>query len=92
MGMMNVVVLPLGLILLLAGLRKIHPGLYRYGLVAWLALYAFGVLGFLYGLSAPELYGLHIQLSEAAYKLAAPLLLVLLALPLCIAPPQARLA
>lgn len=84
LGMMNLVALPLALIWLFANLEKTRPELYRFGLRAYLLLYALGLAGFVYGLTKPELYGLHTQLSELAYKVAAPILTVVLTIPLCL--------
>jgi hypothetical protein len=80
-GMMSLVALPLALIWLFANLEKTQPVLYRFALLTYPALYTLGLAGFLYGLSKPELYGLHIDLSGMAYKVAAPILTALLALP-----------
>jgi hypothetical protein len=83
LGMMTLVALPLALIWLFANLEKSRPALYRFALRAYLLLYGLGLAGFVYGLTKPELYGLHTQLSELAYKIAAPILTALLAIPLC---------
>jgi hypothetical protein len=83
-GMMHVVILPVAVVLLLASLRMAYPRLYRYGLYAALVIYMLGIVGFLYGLSSPEIYGRHIEWAEAAYKVAAPILLGLFSLPLCL--------
>jgi hypothetical protein len=85
MGMMNLVALPMALIWLFAHLEKIQPSLYRLALVAYSVLYIAGLAGFIFGLSRPELYGLHIQLSELAYKIVAPILTMLLTIPLLFA-------
>ena len=82
LGMMHLVVLPVALILLYTGLQSSNRWVYRSGIVVILILYILGLLGFLYGLSQPELYGLHIQLAELAYKVVTPALLILLTIPL----------
>lgn len=84
LGMMNLVALPLALVWLLAGLEKLRPALYRFALRGYLLLYGLGLGGFVYGLARPELYGLHIQLSELVYKIVTPILTVLLSIPLCL--------
>ncbi len=84
LGMMNLVALPLALIWLFANLEKTRPALYRFALLVYPVLYVLGLLGFLYGLSNPDLYGLHTTLSELAYKIVAPILTALLAIPLLI--------
>lgn len=85
LGMMNMVALPLSLIWLFANLEKFRPALYRFSLIFYLALYLLGLAGFIYGLTSPELYGLHTQLSEFAYKIVAPIMTAVLAIPLCFA-------
>ena len=85
LGMMNLVALPLALIWLFAGLEKLRPALYRFALVFYPLLYFLGLAGFLYGLTRPELYGLHTELSELAYKIVAPIVTAILAIPLCFA-------
>jgi hypothetical protein len=85
MGMMNLVALPVALIWLFAHLEKTYAILYRFALVAYSVLYVLGLAGFIYGLSRPELYGFHIQLSEFAYKIVAPIMTMLLAIPLILA-------
>jgi hypothetical protein len=80
-GMLHIVLLPLALIWVVSGLQQIRPDLYRPALYLLLALYCLGLIGFLWGVTSPERYGLHITLSELAYKTAAPILLALLALP-----------
>lgn len=82
LGMMHLVALPVVAILLFAKLKQRNPMLYMYGIAGFLGLYGLGVIGFLYGLSSPSLYGLHIQLSELAYKTLMPIILTALALPL----------
>lgn len=85
LGMMHLAALPLALIWLFANLEQTRPALYRFSLPAYAGLYILGLAGFLYGLAKPELYGLHITLSELAYKVMAPLLTAFLAIPLCFA-------
>ena len=82
LGMMHLVVLPLALILLFAGLQSSNRLIYSIGIIVILILYILGLLGFLYGLSQPGLYGLHIQLAELAYKIVTPVILILLTIPL----------
>ena len=82
LGMMHLVALPLALVLLFAHLKTYSPRFYGVGRVVFLIVYLLGLAGFLYGFSVPELYGLHIQLAKLAYKLIAPILLILLAMPL----------
>jgi hypothetical protein len=84
-GMFHAVALPVVMIMLLARLKKSHPGLYRYALAAFLLLYLFGWFGFALGLSVPAWYGKHITWSELAYRTLAPLSVALLALPLSFA-------
>jgi hypothetical protein len=94
LGMMNLVALPLALIWLFVGLENKWPTLYRFALRTYLLLYGLGLAGFFYGLTRPELYGLHIQLSEMIYKTITPILTLLLAVPLCLSnkiPPNLKL-
>lgn len=81
-GMMHLVALPIAALLLFAGLRKNNPVLYRYGIPGILVLYGLGLLGFLYGLSSPILYGTHIQLAELGYKVVLPVIMTVMAAPL----------
>lgn len=83
-GMLHLVMLPIALVLLLSGLNEISSHLYPYAIIAFLLIYFLGIAGFLYGLSNPGLYGMHIQLAEAAYKITIPLLIVGFSLPLII--------
>jgi hypothetical protein len=83
LGMMHMVSLPLALVLLFAYLEKLKPRLSKWGLAGFLILYALGLVGFVYGLSNPGYYGLHIQLAEAAYKIGMPILTMALSIPLC---------
>jgi hypothetical protein len=84
-GMIQLVAMPLAVILLLAALREEHPRLYRITLYSCLAIYFLGLLGFIYGLSRPETYGLHVQTSELAYKTVGTILLALLSgLAICL--------
>jgi hypothetical protein len=83
LGMLHLVALPIALQLLFASLEKIEARLYRFGITTMSILYGLGLLGFLYGLTSAGFYGLHIQLSELAYKLVAPIFLVFLSIPLC---------
>jgi hypothetical protein len=89
-GMFHMVALPAVTILLLAGLRQIYPRLYRYALGSFVLLYFLGWLGFVAGLAVPGWYGRHIIWSELAYRIIAPFLIALLALPLCLAAQQAQ--
>jgi hypothetical protein len=43
-----------------------------------------GVVGFLYGLSTPSLYGQHIKFTELVYKILLPILIIVLSLPLAL--------
>lgn len=82
LGMMYLVALPLALVLLLSALERTSKTLYRTGVVGTVLLYILGFIGFLYGLSSPQLYGVHIQLAELAYKISMPILVVILTIPL----------
>jgi len=84
LGMMDLAALPLPLMLLLSSWEKIDSRIYSLGMYSALGLYVLGVAGFIYGLSTPGLYGVHILLSELAYKAGLPILLILLSLPLSI--------
>jgi len=77
-GMMQLVALPLAAVLLLAALKDTRPLLYKITWISFLTVYVLGILGFIYGLSRPENYGLHVQFSEFAYKTLGPILLTLL--------------
>ena len=88
LGMMHMVSLPLALVLLFANLEKTQPRLSRWGVIGFLILYALGLVGFVYGLSSPGLYGLHIRLAEAAYKIGMPILTIALSIPLCFSEEQ----
>jgi hypothetical protein len=67
---------------LLGGLRKEWSGWFRPAQFIVIAIYLFGLFGFLYGATDPARYGLQIELSELAYKILAPLALAILALRL----------
>ncbi len=84
LGMLHLVALPLALIFLFSGLRQTYPRLYRYGIPIFLILYGLGLAGFIGGLANPAWYGWHIRLAELAYKTAAVLTLIALAIPLCL--------
>lgn len=79
LGMMPLVGLPLAFALVIHSLGHSRPRVYRFSLAVGLFIYLLGLAGFLYGLSSPQLYGLHIQLAELVYKTLAPMLLILLA-------------
>jgi hypothetical protein len=83
-GMLHVVLLAVVAVLLLSSIRATWPMLYRYALWAMILLYVLGFVGFLWGLSSPELYGRHIAWAELAYRTAAPILVGLLAIMLCL--------
>jgi hypothetical protein len=83
LGMLHLVALPTALMLLFASLEQIESRYYSHSIALMFVLYGLGLIGFLYGLSSTGLYGLHIWLAELTYKLAAPILLVVLAIPLC---------
>ncbi len=83
-GMMHLVALPVAVILLFSFLENKNKKLSIVGFVGLLSLYGLGLIGFLYGLTNPGLYGVHIQLAELAYKVLTPLLIIALAIPLCI--------
>jgi len=83
-GMMHVVLLPIAVVLLLSALQEDHPKLHRLAVYGIALLYALGIIGFIWGLSSPELYGKHMTYSEYAYKVAAPIYIILLSLPLCL--------
>lgn len=92
-GMMHMVLLPGVLVILFSVLSREYPQLERLGEAGILLLYGLGAAGFLYGLASPESYGLHIRLSELAYKVAAPIFTAALTFPLVIrARRQASLA
>jgi hypothetical protein len=82
LGMMDLAALPLPVMLLLSSWKKIDTRIYRLGVYSALGLYFLGIAGFIYGLSNAGLYGVHILLSELAYKAAFPILLILLAVPM----------
>ena len=82
LGMMHLAALPAAVILLFQSLKSTRPALYRWGVYLFAALYILGLAGFLYGLSSPELYGLHIWLAEVAYKVGMTVFMLILTLPL----------
>lgn len=82
LGMMHLVVLPLAVALVLPHLHKSYPGYYRTALYGLVIFYLFGIAGFVYGLSRPELYGLHIRLADRAYKDLLPIWALIIAYPL----------
>jgi hypothetical protein len=79
-GMIQLVAMPLAAVLLLSALKEVHLPLYRVSLAAILALYVLGLIGFIFGLSRPELYGLHVVYSELAYRSSGTILLALLSI------------
>jgi hypothetical protein len=83
-GMMHLAGLPIIAIILFSALEKGESKLYLPGALGVITLYALGLLGFIYGLSTPGLYGLHIGLAELAIKIAIPVLMIILATPLCL--------
>jgi hypothetical protein len=86
LGMLHLVAFPIAVLMLFASLRQVGSKWYQYGLLAFVLLYILGFAGFIYGLSTPGSYGLHIALSELIYKRIAPIFLAFLALPLCLSP------
>ncbi|MBX3055064.1 MAG: DUF2029 domain-containing protein [Anaerolineae bacterium] len=84
-GMFHVLILPLGIILLMAYYRQASPRHYRRGMITWVIIYLLGWVGFLIGLSQPDLYGSHILWSEFTYKVLLPLAAGAMSLPLVFA-------
>lgn len=78
-GMLHLVVLPVGLVFLLASVESLLPDWHRPAWLGFLAIYLLGAAGFLYGLMAPGAYGLHIELAELAYKTGLSIAMVFLA-------------
>jgi len=91
-GMLHIVALPIAVVMILSGLERTHPTLYNYALYSILLVYLLGIAGFLWGLSSPDLYGKHILWSGYAYKVAAPILISLFSLPLCLKRKAGRVA
>lgn len=83
-GMSHTVILPVAVVLILSHLEQRYPALYRWALYGFLITYVLGIVGLLWGLSSPELYGMHITWSELAYKAVAPILVSLFSVPLCL--------
>ncbi len=83
-GMLHAVFFPALAILLLGELQKEWPHWVRPALIVVITIYVLGVIGFLYGLADPARYGLHIVLSELAYKIILPLVFCVLAVRLAI--------
>lgn len=83
-GMLHIVALPIAAVMILSDLEQSHPPLYTCALYSILLVYILGIVGFLWGLSSPDLYGKHIVWSELAYKITAPIIISLFALPLCL--------
>lgn len=81
-GMMHLAGLPIIAIILFSALERGGSKLYLPGVLGVILLYLLGFIGFLYGLSRPELYGIHIELAELAIKIGIPVLILLLATPL----------
>jgi hypothetical protein len=75
-GMLYLILLPLSVILVISGLQQLTVSGQQYAMWGVLILYLLGWAGFVYGLSRPELYGLHIELAEGALKVLMPLLLL----------------
>ena len=82
LGMMHLVMLSVILVLLFSALEAVSPKIMKIGIIGMLIIYGLGLAGFLYGLSSPNNYGLHIHNAEIAYKAAAPVLIVFLTLPI----------
>ncbi len=79
-GMLHTIGLPFMLAGLFPAIEQANERAYRLSLIVFTALYFLGILGFLFGFSAPSYYGLHIFLSEAAYKIAMPIALAMFSL------------
>ena len=75
-GMMHLVLLPVVVILTLSSLWKLSLNAYRITQFGILSLYLFSWVGFIYGLSRPDLYGVHIQAAELAIKVLCPIFLL----------------
>jgi hypothetical protein len=83
-GMMYLVAIPIVIMLLFSSLDNFNVKLYKFGLLSFVLLYFMGVVGFLYGLSTPSLYGQHIKFTELVYKILLPILIIVLSLPLAL--------
>lgn len=83
LGMFHTVLLPVVVVLLVASLKQSYRALYPYALYGIVLIYVLGMVGFLWGLSSPELYGKYNYWSELAYKVAAPIFIGLFSIPLC---------
>ncbi len=81
-GMMHLAALPIVVMMIFPFLEMQFPKLYKLGIFGLSILYGLGLVGFIYGLSNPGLYGIHIQLAEFAYKVSMPFLIVVLTIPL----------
>lgn len=86
-GMMHLAALPIILMMLFPFLQQPYPKFYKWGQIGFLLLYGLGFAGFIYGLSTPGAYGMHIELAELAYKIAMPILTIALTIPLCLSKP-----
>lgn len=75
-GMLHLVLLPVAVVFSLSGLQKLSVNAYRVTYFGILFLYLFSWVGFVYGLSRPDLYGVHIQAAEFAIKILAPIFLM----------------
>jgi len=83
-GMFHVLPLFLAAIWLLAYYQHTAQWWYRMGVTSLLIVYGLGAAGFLIGLSNPNWYGLHITLSEFTYRTLLPIVMTVLALPVCL--------
>ena len=87
-GMLHAVYFPALAVVLMGSLRKRWPRWVRPTQFALIALYLFGLIGFIYGATDPSRYGLQIELSELSYKIMAPLVLSVIAVRLALPPKQ----
>ena len=86
LGMFHLVALPAAMILLVSAIETHNPKHAILFIRSYIFLFIIGLVGFIYGLSAPDLYGLHIALAEGAYKIAGVILLTTGAFYLCFSP------
>ena len=79
-GMMNLVLMPVGIVFMLAGAERLNQRIYRSASILLLVTYVVGYAGFIIGLLTPKVEGDHIFLAELVYRLFAPMLIVAIVL------------
>jgi hypothetical protein len=81
-GSFHLLPVSIAILFLLSHYFRWEPSHYSKLIWTLLSVYCIGWVGFVWGLSKPEWYGLHIRLSEATNNFALPLIIIFFAIPL----------